>query len=479
MKRNIYNKIRQKGAIDVAIFSATGILFLSIGVAFIYFSLFGNPPINNVKALSQVAGIASSIKYYSADVIIQPEENSNASAAIKGTVSFDVAGGNSTGKFIFPLNPGKVNPTLTIETLSFKDSSFVKFRLDDPNNESLIKYPSGWTSINDSDKGPVQFDILKKSLANSDILELFRKGGEYVLIKGGVEKLLVDTVQTIHFTLRASEAEMSHPKGVSSSFDPIIKNGNVNVWENFKDKSIKEIRFNADGYVVTMKIKDVNKVVSISKPDVALLFTDWKSQQFDEFIPKDTVSEIFIGSYGVIKKEYLEGVRSAVEKATGIKTTTLLPGAALAQNPPLYNATNKQFDSSALFKSAKTASSKYGSRSRFIYVLDADLYSPNENSTTTVWYMDEQGANTAIVSLYGLNKNSDIDPLPAPAPVVVARAQKIALHVLGTSVGFSLSPSADVPSCLMYKATTLAELDKQGTGYCSPENLVIKKFFLK
>ena len=201
MKRNIYNKIRQKGAIDVAIFSATGILFLSIGVAFIYFSLFGNPPINNVKALSQVAGIASSIKYYSADVIIQPEENSNASAAIKGTVSFDVAGGNSTGKFIFPLNPGKVNPTLTIETLSFKDSSFVKFRLDDPNNESLIKYPSGWTSINDSDKGPVQFDILKKSLANSDILELFRKGGEYVLIKGGVEKLLVDTVHSLIFQL--------------------------------------------------------------------------------------------------------------------------------------------------------------------------------------------------------------------------------------------------------------------------------------
>jgi len=479
MRRNDLKKVSQSGGADLALIMAICTLLLSVGASFMYFSLFGSLTINSSKTLQKVADVTSPIQYYTADVRIQPEGNASTSAIITGTVSFDVKNKSGSGSFSFPLTPGKITPRLEVETLFFPDSSFVKFHLNDINGVSSLKFPEDWMQISNTESGLEQFEILQKSLALSEVFEVFREGGGYLIIDGNVEKQLGGDVPVLHFALRHSQVETSHPKDVSPAFDTILKEGKLNVWVGTKDKSVREVRFAVHGYLVTMKIKDANKSVVAQKPGTFLSSSEWKTKQFSGFSLKEPVSEIFIGSYGAINKEYLEAIRSSVEKATGVKTTTLLSGPALPERPPLYDLTRRQLDAIPVFESVKGASDKYGAKSRFIYVLDTDLYSSLDKSLNSVWYIDRIGTNTALMSLSCLRKTSDTDISPTSQPIVIARAQKVALHILGTSVGFGLSPSSEDPSCLMHKTSSLAELDAERTGYCPAENAVIKNFFKK
>jgi predicted Zn-dependent protease len=479
MKKNHYCGNAQKGGTDIALFIAVAVLFASIGGSFIYFSLFGNPSVSEEKTLQKTIEAALLVPSYSAEVTIEPEGNASSSSAIKGTMFFDVASGEKNGSFSFPLFPGKATPNVEMETVFFSDEAYAKMRLNDPKGESIVKFPEDWVRIAASENGLEQFEILRESLASADTLELFRKGGRYLVIDGEVEKQLGGKGAEFYFALRASQVESLHPSGVSKNFDTLLKEGGVHVRVDSKNKNISEVRFSVNGYLVTMKIKDVGKAVAVVKPEVSLALKDWKIKQFSQFAPAVKVSEIFIGSYGAVKKEYLEAIRSAIEKATGIKPVVLLSGSALPERPPLYNAARKQFDSVPIFESIKSASAKYGEKTHFIYVLDADLYSSDTKSDDSVWHAGKLGINAALMSLSGLFKTSDTDKTSANQALVIARAQKIALHVLGTSVGFSLSPSTEIPECLMRETSSLSELDKEGSGYCSAENAVIKNFFGK
>jgi predicted Zn-dependent protease len=455
------------------------LFFLCAGGSFIYFSLFGDPPVNGTKVLQKTTEAVSKVKYYTADVYIQPEGNASSSSVINGTVAYDVSAGNMSGTFSVPMVYGKASPRLGVEVISFSGATYAKFRVKNASDDGVVKYPEDWILIGPGEKGPDQFVVLGESLAFYDVLELFRKGGKYLVVDGQAEKQIGGDAPGYRFSLRPSLVESLHPQGVSEEFDTVLKEGDINVWVSAKDKSVTEVRFSARGYMVTMKIKNQNKTVEIKQPAGALSLSEWRSKQFSEFVPKGLVSEIFIGSYGNIKKEYLDAIKTAVEKETGIKATILLSGPALPEKAPLFSVSRKQFDAVSVFTSVKNASLKYGDKTRFIYVLDMDTYSSVENGKDSVWYMDEVGANTTLMSLYGLRKISDSDSNPAEQSLVIARAQKIALRVLGTSVGFGLSPSTEMPTCLMYKTNSLAELDAEGAGYCPEEKAVIKKFFGK
>jgi predicted Zn-dependent protease len=474
MTNKIYHKTFQNGSADIALLVAFCLFFLLAGGSFIYFSLYGNPPISAEKTLQKTIAITAPVISYTADVFIQPEGSVSQDTIINGTVSFDTIANSESGIFSFP-----AIPKLKIETRVFSDGSFLKYVLEETATSSkTVSYPSDWMTISDSEVGPDEFVVLRDSLAFADVLELFRKGGKYLVVDGMADKQIKGTESEIHFVLRPSVIESNHPSDVSKNFDALLKEGKVNVWVASKDKRVKEIRFVAGGYAVTVKIKNINTSVNIEKPETALSLSDWRVKQFSEFNLKSPVSEIFIGSYGTIKKEYLEAINTAIKKETGIKPTILVAGAELPKTAPLYNPEKGKFDAEVAFESVKMSSAKYGDKTRFIYVLDVDTYSSKENAVS-VWGVSEIGTNATVISLFGLRKTSDEDSVSAPQPLVIARAQKVALHALGESVGFGLSPSTENSACLMYKTNSLANLDAEGTGYCLAEKTVIKKFFGK
>lgn len=189
---------------------------------------------------------------------------------------------------------------------------------------------------------------------------------------------------------------------------------------------------------------------------------------------KESSVPVFVGSYGSIKKEYLDGVQTAVEKATGAKVTILESAETPVKKSPLYNTARQQFDADTLLKGVETASLPYGTTSRFIFVFDVDMYSSSNPSLKSVWYAGLKGKNVSVISLYGLQKKSDTDLSAADPSLVAVRLQKNALRMMGTNIGV---PSSSEASCIMYPSKTLADLDKQGTGYCSPEQSLVNAAF--
>jgi len=189
---------------------------------------------------------------------------------------------------------------------------------------------------------------------------------------------------------------------------------------------------------------------------------------------KESSVTVFIGSYSKIKKEYLEGIQTAVKKATGAQVTVLGGASALAKKAPLYDAVRQQYDADVLLKGVETASLEYGAKSRFIYVFDIDMYSSSNPSLKSVWFAGTKGKNVSIVSLYSLQKKSDMDTASAISSLVVSRLQKNALHMIGMNIG--ISPSFDT-KCIMYPAKTLTEIDRQGTEYCASEQVLINEAF--
>ncbi|TRZ51821.1 hypothetical protein D4R99_03745 [bacterium] len=190
---------------------------------------------------------------------------------------------------------------------------------------------------------------------------------------------------------------------------------------------------------------------------------------------KESSVTVYIGSYGDIKKEYMDGIQSAVEKATGAQVTVLESAAALTKKTPLYDAKRQQFDADILLKGVETASLEYGAKSRFIYVFDVDMYSSSNPNLKSVWYAGTKGKNVSIVSLYGLQKKSDTDTTQAPSSLIASRLEKNALHMIGTNIGVPFSSDA---KCIMFSPKTLADLDKQGTEYCSAEQATINTAFV-
>jgi len=471
--RRGYNS--QRGGTDLALIMSFFALFLSIGAAFIYFSLYwGTRPIDPVGIFQKTFDSAASIKTYSAHVRVQPEGAATVMPMFEGDVFFDVEGSQTTATFDIPLNAEKTAPKVSLTTILSAGRKFVKFQ----SSKAGAVFPEDWLEMISEEDRPLQFQWVEKSNALLDVLQVFRGGKEYAVINGDIKKEKIGGIDEVHFALK-NDPLKTLPDEAMKDFGVLLSGGQINVWAAQREGDLKEIRFSLDGYTVTVSIMGTNKPSEISIPKSFLYKKEWKEKQFKLSLPAEPITEVLIGSYGDIKKEYLEGIRSAVQKATGAKVTIMGSGAPLAQKPPLYDPTRQQFDADALFRSVEAASSKYGEKSRFIYVFGVDVYSPSNPDRRSAWYVEKFGSNTSLVSVFDLSKKSDTIATPASLPLVISRLQKISLHTLGTSVGFSFSSSSDNKKCVMYPAMTLAELDSEGIGYCSPEKETISKIFKK
>lgn len=227
-------------------------------------------------------------------------------------------------------------------------------------------------------------------------------------------------------------------------------------------------------------------VLSLSEPttpvsnEVPLTDEEIQNQTFLDSLPNTPVREVFIGSYGTIDKNILEGLQSTIAETLGVKTTVLAPGAAVPKEEPFFDKTRKQYNSDLLLKSVKQSSEVYGREVRFVYVVDLDMVSFSEPSQTeTLWPRTENGANVVLISLNALRKKTGGLSTETVQETLLDRAQKIALRGLGATVGFDASPSAKNPSCLMYPAITREELDAEQITLCSPESLAVAKIFQK
>jgi predicted Zn-dependent protease len=474
MKKS-HHRNSQRGSVDMPVIISFFALFLSIGVAFIYFSLYGGSrPVNSVVIFQKVFDSASSIKTYSAHILVQPEGTAPAMPMFEGDTFFDIPGSQMSATFEVPVSAEKGAAKISVRTVFSDGKKFVKIRAM---GGSPI-FPDDWILVNTEGDVPKELERLETAGALFDALEIFRKGKEYAIINGDITKEKIGGTDEVRFVLHDNPAKKLPPE-MPEKLASLLRDGQINVWATQEDGELKEIRFSLNKYTITISITGTNKRSDILSPKTSVSQNEWKAKQFALAVPKEAVTEVLIGSYGDIKKEYLEGVRSAVQKATGVKTTVMGSGAPLNKKAPLYDSARQQFDADALFKSIEAVSAKYGPANRFIYVFDAAMYSSSDPDRKPVWYAEKHGGNAALVSVYDLQKKSDSATTPAAPPLVISRLQKISLHVLGTSVGFSFSPSVSDKKCLMYPAGALAELDAQGSGYCAPEKGVVSKVFKK
>ncbi len=213
------------------------------------------------------------------------------------------------------------------------------------------------------------------------------------------------------------------------------------------------------------------EIVPIESPDS---FTQKEApyKEFFDSLPQTPVTEIFIGSYGVVDKEILVGVRYDIEKTFGVKTTLLEPGQAVPKSWPFYSVIHKQYDSDALLESIDVASAPYGSSVRFLYVVDLDMYSFDKQTRSSELYGVNPEANAGVISLEELKSQAGISH-----DIVLTRTKKLALHVLGVTLGFDVSPSAQNATCTTYPVSTTEDIDKQGSDLCDPEKEALSRIF--
>lgn len=201
-----------------------------------------------------------------------------------------------------------------------------------------------------------------------------------------------------------------------------------------------------------------------------------QNQAFISSLPKASVKEIFIGSYGAVNKEILESIRNKVEEVFGVKTTLLNPGPAVPKEEPFYSKNRNQYNSDVLLKSIEQSSAPYGQTVRFLYVVDMDMTSFFEWSPGAPWLRAESGQNAALISLHSF-RAVNMPSQEVLQQTISGRAEKAALRALGVAVGFDASPSAADASCVMFPALTLEELDAQGNTLCSPESEAVARVF--
>ncbi|MCX6735772.1 MAG: hypothetical protein NTZ13_01690 [Candidatus Parcubacteria bacterium] len=456
----------QKGAVDTSLIMSFFVFFVAAGAAFIYFSLYGGSrPVNPPLILQKTFASISSIKSYSAHIKVQSEETTKSIPPFEGNVLFDTEGNRASGTFEIPFSLEKSAPKVAVAMIFSSDGKkFGKLQIE----KSPSSFPEDWFEMVSGGYAPEQFNQIETTNAFLDSLKILREEKDTLVIKGDIKKEKLSGIEVFHFGL---SPDMNKTPGDDDK--------KINVWTDQKTGDLRQVQFSSGGYSVIVTLVQTNKAVSISEPSVFLSAEVWKEKQFASALPEHLITEIFIGSYGSIKKEYLDGVKSAVQKATGAKVTIMGSGSPLEKTAPLFDEAHQQFDADALFKSMERTSAKYGDVNRFIYVLDVSLYSPSHLEKGAVWYMEKLGSNTALVSSYGLEKKNDTATSSASVSTVISRLQKISLHALGTSIGFSISSSSDNKACLMYPATTLSELDAQGSGYCEPEKGLISKIFKK
>lgn len=224
----------------------------------------------------------------------------------------------------------------------------------------------------------------------------------------------------------------------------------------------------------------VDKTNEILKSPQSQSKQDAQLKIFETFLARTPVTEVYIGSYGGVSTETLNAIRDVIKEETGVKVTIL--GSykeGLPKIKRLYSEERQQYDGDILWSYFQSLVDSKNRSVRYLYIVNDDLYTNLDLKRPYVFSRAFPDVNVAIMSMYRLSNATDISNAIADQELLKTRAKKLALRVLGITVGFSSSPSADNRECVMYQALILADLDKVGSKYCEPEKSYMHKVFAR
>jgi len=464
------------GAMDLGALLSVGFFFLVASLAVVYFLAFSIPPIDTKVTAEKAFLSTSRITSYTTELSIAPTLKTLPLPAFDGASEVNVADSLYSGVFKIPSSPGA--SALEIKTSGRENVFYAKFSSTGTASPLSPLYPAEWVRLAGSEI-PEEYLPIYNSLVFGDILSLVREGkGRLSPVAEGTRET-IDGKKDIHLIFRLnppSPGEVPDSRYLSE----VSSSEGIHLWVDASSFEPHQIRYTAGGFSVLAKIFKINSSTVVETPATNLSYSDWKGKISLGLAKANLrISEIAIGSYGNIKPAYLEGMRQAVEKSTGIKTTVLSPAPALEKNDSVYDKEGAVWNSRIVYNGVKGACEKCTKEEFILYVVDEKLHDPLTNAGTMERAIGEVGANAGIVSLFGLSNKDDYSTSTAAEPVIIARAQKLALRAIGETVGFQYLPSFYDPKCPMFPAKSLKEIDTQSAVYCKAEAPLIPGIFKK
>jgi len=174
-----------------------------------------------------------------------------------------------------------------------------------------------------------------------------------------------------------------------------------------------------------------------------------------------TLKPIGVVPLGEVPEIVLKSIAAGILGYLKLNTELLEPQ-RIPENA--YDLVRQQYDAGLLLNAFESLALE--KHEKVIGVLAVDLFVP---ILTYVFGEARQGGRLSLVSLHRLRKNSDGSP--APLPLFLERATKVALHELGHL--FNLIHCED-SHCLMHFSGGLRDLDKAPPYYCSYCSLYLR-----
>jgi|GEM_PF-4253300 len=512
MRSFSYKHGAQKGAVDLSVLISLCLLCFVIAGAAVYFLILGIPPTNTSNIVGRVMTAAGSAESYTVKLQVVPATEFFMQSKITGRVTFDLRRGKTDGTFDVPLLTADGAAMSRMEAFVSGGEVLARYIPDETTPKDMKVFPREWFKLDTKDK-PIEYRVLEQAFALSDFTKILKNGSGFVTTQNDAVKEKQGEANVWHVVFRRPE---TFPPGLPNEhlafFSALSDSHDIDIWVDEKTYDVLQMHFVINGFDVTAVITDLNKPNDLAVPKDVLAYPEWKTKLAAASVPNLTpITQISIGSYGEIKPAYLEGIRQAIQKATGITTTVLNSAPTPEKKELIWEKELSGWNGNALLSGVQQISKSFGPNVRILYVVGDKMYSVFEKNQ--IWSRGEFGSNASVISLAGLDERVAIsmamtattttttatttvpvtsatsttsakvaetaDSSVAPESVVIARAQKIALQALGETVGFDIAPLAGNTTCAMYPFKTVAEIDVLGKAYCQPELGYIPQIFKK
>lgn len=511
MRSFSHKRDAQKGTIDLSVLMSTCLLCFVIAGAVVYFLVLGVPPTNTSNIVGRAMSSAGSAESYTVKLQMVPVSELFMQSKIVGQVTFDLKKGRTDGLFDVPLLTADGQAVSRIETFVSDGGIMARYLSGETTPKDTKVFPREWFRLDAKDK-PSEYRILEQAFALSDFTKILKKGSGFVTTQNDAVKEKRGETSVWHVVFRRPEI---FPPGLPNEhlafFAALSDGSDIDIWVDEKTYDVLQMHFVINGFDITAVITDINEPSEISAPKDVLSYLEWKTKLADTSVPNLTpITQISIGSYGEIKPAYLEGVRQAVQKATGITATVLKSAPVPEKKELVWEKELSGWNANALLTGVQQISKSFGPGVRVLYVVNDKIYSVFDKKQ--IWSRGEFGSNASVVSLAGFDEPPSIPEIAiatttaatttapvlaasttpakiaetaitpssvASDAVVIARAQKVALQALGETVGFDIAPLVGNTACVMSPIQTVHEIDNLGKSYCQPELGYIPQIFKK
>ncbi len=203
-----------------------------------------------------------------------------------------------------------------------------------------------------------------------------------------------------------------------------------------------------------------------------------KNKIFQAGLSKDKVTEVHLGGYSV-PAGTLEAIQAAIQERIGVPVTidSNYPE-TIPEDDSIYNKSRQQFDGDAMWQNSSANFEGKNTAARYLVVINEDIFTNVQPERPYIMSRALPNLNNVIISVKRLQKYSDSSSEPSSEERYQERVGKLAVRVLGVTVGLSLTPDADNINCLMYQAKNIDELDKVGTDFCKTTKEALGKIFM-